>query len=372
MEHILHKLAQSDNDQTPPSLLSHILDAINSAILVVDHENRLILHNQRAANMFGDSVLKEGDRVLEKIFLPEDIEILLHNILKLSRENGEFEGEVMLRNREGSRFIALLATSAWAWESGMAIVITIHDITRLKGIERLLKDSERMAFLGSMLDDISHQIRNPVLAIGGFSRRLSRTNQQHPEYLAAIMEEAAKLEDLLDSLTRFIHLPAQKPSHISTEQLGKIVEQVTTSFDSQYHLIFNINSVSTTEHTIFADTLALGTALEAVIQNCADESSFDEPLTVEIEITRCSLPYMACSVIIKDNGNGIRPKILPRIFDPFFTTKTGHAGMGLTLARRILQEGKGYLKVDSEFSKGTTVTLHLPQDRRREIRRKKL
>ncbi len=373
-KNIMEEFAGIDMESAHPALISHILDAINSAILVIDHQDSLLLFNSRAEIMFGAGMLERGKRVLKKIFMHDDKDILLPNILKISRQQGEFEGEVMLRRWDSSTFIALIATSAWPWKNGKAVVITIHDITRLKGIEKLLNNSERMAFLGSMLDDISHQIRNPVLAIGGFSRRLARTSQECPEYLEAITDEATRLERLLDSLTEFIHLPPQKPVHISIDQIIAALQPLLSRIADRPDINIDLNN-NPGRHLLepaFIDMEALSRAVDAVLINCADESCNGKPVSVNLTLMESGQPGMALTLIIQDTGQGIRPQLLSRIFDPFFTTKTGHPGMGLTLARRIIQEAHGIIGVDSDFGHGTEVKLHLPMDRRRKIRREKL
>ena len=370
---IMEELAGMDLDNTHPALVSHILDAINSAILIIDDHDRLILANSRAEQMLGKGVLKQGEKPLEKIFMPEDREILLYNVLKITRAQREFEGEVMLKRSDSSTFIALMATSAWPWKDGQAVVFTIHDISKLKGIEKLLRNSERMAFLGSMLDDISHQIRNPVLAIGGFSRRLAKTPQEKPEYLAAITEEASRLEELLNSLTDFIRLPPQTPRHVPLPEIIAGIKLVLSDLASEYGMELEFRPTAPLpDEPAFLDIDALLKAVQAVAQNCADETISTDSLRMTIRLEACQLPAMCGVLRIIDNGQGIRPQLLSRIFNPFFTTKTGHTGMGLTLARRIIQEASGILKVESTFGQGTTATIYLPRDRRREIRRKRL
>ncbi len=370
---IMEEISGLDLENTHPALVSHILDAINSAILLMDHRDRLLLANSRSRKMLGQEVLKQGEKILEKIFMPEDREILLPNILKISRQQGEFEGEVMLRRFDSSTFIAMLATSAWPWKDGQAVVITIHDISRLKGIEKLLRNSERMAFLGGMLDDISHQIRNPVLAIGGFSRRLAATHQEKPQYLAAITEEASRLEELLNSLTEFIRLPPQTPKHVPLIEIVTTLEPVLWEIASEFDVGLDIHADrNLPEEPAFIDMDALQKAVQAVVTNSAEESLYNDNLQIKVMLESCQRPAMCATLKISDNGQGIRPQLLPRIFNPFFTTKTGHTGMGLTLARRIMQEAQGMLEIHSTFGKGTTVSMHLPMDRRREIRRMKL
>ena len=80
----------------------------------------------------------------------------------------------------------------------------------------------------------------------------------------------------------------------------------------------------------------------------------------------------AYAFCIKDRGSGIKPSVLPNIFSPFFTTKTGHIGMGLTFAHRIMEEQIGDIAIESSVGKGTILTLYLSRDRRRDIRTKKI
>jgi signal transduction histidine kinase len=71
---------------------------------------------------------------------------------------------------------------------------------------------------------------------------------------------------------------------------------------------------------------------------------------------------------IKDDGHGILPENRPFIFDPFFSTKFNYLGLGLTMAKRIVQVHQGQIEVDSAPGQGSEFRLLLPKDRRREIR----
>jgi two-component system sporulation sensor kinase B len=74
-------------------------------------------------------------------------------------------------------------------------------------------------------------------------------------------------------------------------------------------------------------------------------------------------------ISIVDRGKGISKKHLPFIFDPFFSTRPDRVGLGLTFARRVMEEHRGRMKVESQLRKGTQVTIFFPKDRRRRIRR---
>ncbi|RPI49458.1 MAG: PAS domain S-box protein [Deltaproteobacteria bacterium] len=365
-----------DEFETPqPKLITHILEIINSSILVVDIIDRIVFANSKAVMMFKAEKKKLEGSPLAKIFMPEDREVLLSNILKITRSQGEFEGEAMLHRPDGSKFMGLLSASSWQWEKGVGVVITIHDITKLKNIEWELRRSERMVFLGRMMNDISHQIRNPVLTIGGFSRRLAKTDIPKPEHIQAIIDESARLELLLNTLNEFIKLDRPKLEPLPVKYLVENIESRLMSLAEGHGAkwISKISSSLPTER-VLADPKIFIRALEAVVINAFDayeHEGTEKIIEFWVEPVVDQSPW-ACAFCVKDRGSGIKPSILPNIFSPFFTTKTGHIGMGLTFAHRIMEEQLGDIAIESSVGKGTVLTLYLSKDRRRDIRTKKI
>jgi PAS domain S-box-containing protein len=360
-------------ETSQPKLITHILEIINSAILVVDTLDRIIFANSKAVMMFKAEKKELEGSPLAEIFMPEDRDVLLPNILKITRSQGEFEGEAMLHTN-GSRFMGLLSASSWQWKQGVGVVITIHDITKLKNIEWELRRSGRMVFLGRMLKDISHQIRNPVLTIGGFSRRLARTDLPKPEHIQAIMDESARLELLLNTLNKFIQLDRPKLEPLPVKYLVENIESHLMDFAESLGAkwISRIPS-SLPKERVLVDPRIFIRALEAVVINACDAyEREDTEKIIEFRIEPVDHGPWAWAFCIKDRGSGIKPSVLPNVSSPFFTTKTGHIGMGLTFARRIMEEQIGDIAIESSPGEGTSLTLYLSKDRRREIRTKKI
>jgi PAS domain S-box-containing protein len=363
-----------ENDLRQSDPVEHLLEIINSAILLVDQHDRIVLANSKAARMFGMDLGKLKGNSITALFMPDDRRIFAQNILKITRTEGEFEGEAMLLRGDGTSFIGLLATSSWPHKKGLGAVIIIHNITKLKGIERLLKKSERMAFLGRMLDDMSHQIRNPVLAIGGFARRIANMELPRQDYAEIILDESARLESLLGTLTEFINLPRPRPEPIPIRQilegieprLKRLAEEHGATWVSRCpdHLL---------KDTAMADLRTFKQAMEAVVINaCEAYEDRDGEHLVELEVAPTDREPWACVFTVRDKGSGIRPHILPHVFDPFFATKTGHIGMGLTFAKRILEEQAGDISINSSLDEETSVMLYLTRDRRRNLRVRKI
>ncbi len=354
-------------------LLSSIFDLLNSKVLIVFEDNVITMSNKRAESLFRAQSGGLNGLPFSEIFMPDDREILLPNILHLTHSTGEYEGEAMLRRMDGSTFMALLATSACKFNGHRAAIIIINDISRLKGIERILNQSERMAFWGAILDDISHQIRNPVLAIGGFARRLANMDVLRKDYVKVILNESSRLELLLSTLTEYIEMPRPiaEPTPIS-KVIAVVIPEVQRLIEG-YGMTLNfkcVDDVCTQDCVI--DIKAFQKALIDCVKNACDACSETDNNVLELFVKPSDREPYSVLFELRDYGHGIRPQMLPKVFDPFFSTKSGHIGMGLTFARRLIDEQAGHMVIESESNVGTTVKCYFVRERRRSIRTQRL
>ena len=143
IEEYLDGLFTADVEETLKSnsntrILSCILDAINSGIIILNAEEDIVFLNSKACRFLQEDETGLLKRHVSSIFLPDDRDILVPNILRLTRAQGEFEGEVMLRRGRDGRFMAYLAASYWCREGESAYIITINDISRIKSMEKML------------------------------------------------------------------------------------------------------------------------------------------------------------------------------------------------------------------------------------------
>lgn len=353
-------------------LLQQLFDLINCGVILVDREFTILHANRKAEEMLKAAPAALCGLGLSSLFMPEDRSILFANIVSLTMKRGEFEGEVMLNRLDMTSFIALLTTSKIpeAAPGEAEAIISIHDISRLKSLERTLRESERMAFLGNMLDDISHQIRNPILSIGGFARRLASSQATPSKYIEVILAECGHLERLLNTLQEFIHLPKPVMRRVSLEHILNEVAPMLRAKAREYGVSFLLEGDPSLERTgILLDTKLISRAILAIFENaCEAFDGIDRLAEVRASVAPGENWPESCRIVVSDNGCGIGKHILPHVFDPFFSTKTGHVGMGLTFAQRICQEQGIRLEIKSQLGKGTTVELAFPHDRRRRVR----
>jgi nitrogen-specific signal transduction histidine kinase len=280
----------------------------------------------------------------------------------------------MLLKADQTEFMAMLAASPLNWRGEKSVVISIHDISHLKRIERTLKQTERVAFLGRILDDINHQIRNPIIVVGGLARRISKEKNPKPAWIQAIAKEAMRLEDLLDTIHDFSNLPGPSFKQVTIRTMVDRLELLLRQSTSQSAQIICEDEYFKQKVSVDLDLFCQ--AIGLIIQN-AVEAAVDGTPEIQISINgqkedtidKLSFPF---SVNISDRGVGINHADLSKVFEPFFTRKTFHHGMGLTIAKRIISEQDGEITITSEPGKGTLVRAFMVSERRRPIRIEKL
>lgn len=361
-------------NEQPADVIGEILNIVHNAVILVDPAERIFFANTRTAKMFRAQPDQLNHLDFSELFMPEDRQFMLPNILRLTRRSQEFETEIMLRCLDGGSFMGILFCSIFRWEDDECIAVTIHDSTRMKTIERTLRRSERVAFLGNMLDEISHQIRNPIQVIGGLARRMKGTAGANERYMETIIRESSRLEKLLDTLNAFIKLPRPRPSMVTLTEMFSIVKPRLEKIAAQYGINLQYQCDETIlSKAILAELALIAEAMEAVMINACESYGERNPAnSVEFRLFDPGQTEWPCAIRITDHGCGIRAENLPQITTHFFTNKTGHIGMGLTFAQRIVEEQDGRLEIISAEGQGTCVTFFLKKERRRPLRTERL
>ena len=233
----------------------------------------------------------------------------------------------------------------------------VKDLTETKVIQEQMKRSERLAALGQVVAEITHEIKNPLMTIGGFAGQLSHQNCDEKELnkLQIITKEVARLEKLIKELREF-YLPKTLNHEVINvkDLLNEVYSQ--TQHDCKEKRIFIKIKADNEPLAMEGDRDKLKQVLLNLVQNAVEAMEDGGKLLIrsrgddnEVEIT------------IQDNGCGIPKKNQQRIFSPFFTTKSGGTGLGLSISKSIIEDHpKSTFKLESEEGKGTTFIVRLP------------
>ena len=223
--------------------------------------------------------------------------------------------------------------------------------------ERLLQVERHMAF-GHMSAAITHEIKNPLVSIGGFARRLHRQMEpvdQNREMVEIIVDEVSRLERFLEQLQSLSHTPEHEREKCD---VNRIIEEVLTLVKGELK-VGNIE-LETTLADILPHVLVSEDEIKQVLLNLI-QNAVESMLNggyLRIDILHNERGVM---IKVKDTGTGIPSDILETIFQSFFTTKTDGSGLGLHLSNQIIKAHGGSIKVEqSEPEDGTTFIICLP------------
>jgi PAS domain S-box-containing protein len=353
------------------------LDLVQVAFMLTDVHSKILYANRYTRRLFGYAREEiEGQRI-RALFLEEDLTYFLPNIIYLSLYKNGFEGEALLRQKDGTKVFVHLYTTTFKEGGEVFISFSFQEIQRLKNLERERMEMEHWASLGMMVEEIAHQVRNPIVTIGGYSQRLLKTFSPSPKsksYLHQILRETKRLETMIQRLEEYILSP--KPA-FRRERIEKVVEavlQASSEGAAEKGVFFNLETRALEGRgDFFIDKDLIGKALFYILENSI-EAVTQIPMGKKGRLVKVSLfgDGGSIGISISDRGEGIPKKNLARIFEPFFSTRPSRVGLGLTFAKRVVEEQGGSIQVESRLKKGTTITLIFTKDRRRILRREQL
>jgi len=217
--------------------------------------------------------------------------------------------------------------------------------------------AEHLATLGELATGLAHEIRNPLAGIAGVIEIVSRdlpASSPAKSVVKDVRQEIAQINRILTDLleTARPRAPEIRSSDLNTtiEHAVMLARQQVISKPIRIDFL-PASDLPEVEH----DSDQIHQVLLNLLLNSVQ--AIEGSGLVKVEISE--VDEMAC-VTVSDTGRGIPFEHLPNIFRPFFTTKGNGTGLGLSLARRIVEEHHGKIEVTSSSGKGTTFTVTLP------------
>ena len=236
--------------------------------------------------------------------------------------------------------------------NSMAAVLNAHADNELREKE----------FLKNTISDISHQLKTPLAALNIYNGLLQEEDIEASsvkEFAGLSEQELDRIETLVQSLLKITKLDAGSVIlEKATENVADMLRDVELHFayrakQEQKELILS----GSEEVSLFCDRDWLTEAIDNIVKNALDHTESGDT----VHITWKALPN-AVQIAVKDNGCGIHPKDLHHIFKRFYRSRFSQdkqgIGLGLPLAKTIVEAHSGTIEVDSELGKGTTFTMN--------------
>lgn len=277
------------------------------------------------------------------------LEILMYNVV------GGVTG--LLAQRERERSLELQKTARGLEESYQKLQ---HQSERIISVEEQLRRAEKLSTLGEMAAVLAHEIRNPLGSIRGTAEILRDDypagNPKH-EFIEIQIKETERLNRVVED---FLRMARPQPKEMRLCQLQEELETIVTLIanDARERKISLELKAPPLPVIIRADGEKLRQAFLNLVINALQATP--EGGFVKIGVTELD---DVVEITFKDSGPGIDEEIIGRIFEPFFTTKQDGTGLGLAVAKKIIEAHGGSLKVDSEAGSGATIMVRLPRHR---------
>jgi two-component system, NtrC family, sensor kinase len=228
--------------------------------------------------------------------------------------------------------------------------------------------TEKMASIGKMAAVLAHEINNPLSGILTYAKLLRKWidrddagrnhRQEICDSLDLIASESRRCGDLVRNLLTFSRTT---PMNLQATNLNQVVDRTLRLVQHQLDLagIHVQPQLDLELPPVLCDAAQIEQVLLALVMNALDAMPQGGNLWIT---TSCKREPNHVRIVVRDDGSGIPPEILPRIFEPFLTTKeTGRGvGLGLAISHSILERHNGSIEVQSEAGRGTTFTVTLP------------
>ncbi|HEX8796499.1 MAG TPA: HAMP domain-containing sensor histidine kinase [Polyangiaceae bacterium] len=216
---------------------------------------------------------------------------------------------------------------------------------------------DRSRALEGMAARLAHEVKNPLAAIKGLSVHMARSasDPKTAERLAIVAAEADRLQSIVEGFLSFsrglddLHPAPIKPYEVARE-LAVLLE--TRGEEAGVTLVVNGDG----NLVVDADARKLRQALLNLVLNAIQAS----PRGASVQVSVARECVGGACITVRDDGVGMTPEVLERIRKPYFTTKEGGTGLGVAVARGLVEQHGGRLDIKSASGKGTTVTVVLP------------
>jgi two-component system NtrC family sensor kinase len=235
-----------------------------------------------------------------------------------------------------------------------------EDITERLRTQERLERSERLALIGQMMAQVTHEVRNPLNAISLNAELLVEelqelagdSSEEATEILAIIIREIHRLEQVTEHYLDLARRPA--PS-IAPEDLRELVRSVCRLEEPAFSKAGTALRLRCPDAPVpvEADGNQLRRALLNLLRNALQSGA--EGVNVTLETHRG-----LARLTVSDDGMGMEPSALERAFDPFFSQRSKGTGLGLAITRQILDDHGGQVHASSSPEQGFTVVLELP------------
>jgi signal transduction histidine kinase len=331
-----------------PTLNERIVSGLAHGVLVLDADGRIQTANPAASALLGLAGGSRGDAV------PPVLSGVAARALAGPAGTGT---EVVQVADEGdSRAVAV----QWApLPGGPGVLLTVVDLAPLQALTARERTRGVLSGIGRLTSHMAHELKNPLGALKLYALLLSKQLREERPEVRELAEKIARSVDHLSTLVSGLTGYGPPASlDLAPVELAGVADGALAAVDPYLRAaeVDVARRYAPAPVTVPADARALGQALGVFLRNAAEAMPRGGTLTVGV----AAGPGGAGEVTVGDTGPGMSREALARLFEPFSTTKDSAVGLGMSMARQVIERHGGRVEVTSQPGAGTTVRVVVP------------
>src|SRR5215470_1158672 len=266
------------------------------------------------------------------------------------------DNEVPVVTAKGRSLLLEITAQRRDWgRAATAQVLVIRDASEKRRIREEIRRADQLAFLGGMAARIAHEIRTPLATIRGLLELLQAdlpAEDQRRQYIDRVLIGVDRQNRLVENL---LTLSQPEPETWQAVSLPEAIDELCAMLPRDPRLVVERGDPDAVP-PVWGDPFRLAEVFTNLIENALEASPENGTVRVRVE----SRGDEHVRVLVENDGAGIAPDMRERIFHPFFTTKARGTGLGLPIARQIVEAHRGTLTVESDGVSETTFIVELP------------
>ena len=339
------------------TLAETLLKSIPPGIVATDEDAIIRWFNPTAEQILGLSAAEVLNRPVEAVgsrlasFIRETLET-----------NSPLPGQNWI-DASTKRSLGIEARRLLSQRNPLGAVAVIHDLTGEESLRQKQDLVDRATFWSDLAASMSHEIRNPLVAIKTFAQLLPERFEDadfRKDFNNIVLQEIDRLDKIISQINNFAHPPELVLKSIDLRaSVKKALEVAREKFGTNGSPV-EINLPNDLPH-VLGDEVALTEAFAHLVANAAEATKGQTKPRISLgaKLIRQGKETSGVVVTVQDNGSGISPDLKDKIFSPFCTTKARGMGLGLPIVKRTIFDHHGRVDVDSN-PQGTSVSVMLP------------